>query len=80
MLTLFAFCCVDHDYTIIPGLVKFDSNDTRREVVIMASIDKFLELNETFELHFLIDSDAQGRGITKSNSSVATITILNNDS
>ena len=60
--------------------MKFDSNDIRKEVIIMASTDKLLELNETFALHFEIDSDAQRRGIIQSNPSIATITILNNDS
>ena len=46
----------------------------------MASIDKLLEFNETFVLNFEIDSDAQRRGIVQSNPSMATITIVNNDS
>jgi len=79
VLQLFLFYA-EHDYTIIPSLVKFDSNDTKKEVIIIASTDKLLELNETFEITFEIDSDAQRRGITQSPPSVATITILNNDS
>ena len=61
-------------------MVTFTSDDTQKDINILATLDMLLEFNETLMLYFVIGSDTKELGVIEGFPSVVTVTILNNDS